>query len=214
MLRCGAVVLFLLLFLAIVPERASAATTQDARGFVDEVGRETLKILNVDAAPSDEKQRRLMQLFSQHADMEWMGRFVLGASWAQASEQQRLHYMQAYRDYLLGRYTDNFSNYAGSHYVITGVRKEGEGQFTVNMNIQAPDARDKDTQAGYRLRAEDGQFKIVDIIVEGVSLITTQRSEFSAVVQRDGISGLINQLQAKTQTKPLQFGRYILIHFL
>lgn len=177
---------------------AYAQTPEAARQYVDTVGRQVLGIVNGQDAETA-RQQQLRQLFTQNVDMEWMGRFVLGPAWAQANEDQRARYMDAYRNYLLARYTRNFSDYAGSQYVVTGVKNEGEGQYTVGMKVNSPNASEKETIAGYRLRPEGEAFKIVDIIVEGVSLITTQRSEFAAVVQRNGMDGLIRQLQSKTR---------------
>ena len=124
-----------------------------------------------------------------------------GTPGAQATQEQRDHYLQVYKDYLLARYTSNFADYTGSKYTITDAKDEGNGQFSVSMQIKAP-KQSQDTLAGYRLRANDnGQFKIIDIIIEGVSLITTQRSEFSSVVQQKGMDGLIQAIESKRQAE-------------
>ncbi len=175
---------------------AGAAGTQDARQFVDNTGKAVLAVLN-GSAPQQEKRQQLRKLFTGHVDMDWMGRFVLGQGWTKATEKQREQYLQAYRDYMLARYTTNFSDYAGSNYTITDAKSEANGQFTVGMQVNSPNAAEQETQAGYRVRAENGGFKIIDIIIEGVSLITTQRSEFASVIQREGIDALITQLRSK-----------------
>ncbi len=54
------------------------------------------------------------------------------------------------------------------------------------------------TRVAYRVRNLDGNYKIIDVLVEGVSLVTTQRSEFSSVVTRDGIDGLLAVLRERT----------------
>lgn len=199
MFRCRLMILCVL-FLMAVPV-AYAAGTEDARQFVDSVGQRVLGTLN-GQEPEAQKQQQLRQMFSEHVDMEWMGRFVLGHAWAKATEEQRQRYLQAYREYLLARYTTNFADYTGSKYKITGAKDEGDGQFTVGMEVKSPHAEQQEVQAGYRVRsAENGPFKIIDIIIEGVSLITTQRSEFAAVVQKGGMDKLVEQLNAKAQEK-------------
>lgn len=178
---------------------AYAAGADDARQFVDSVGKRVLEVVNGQGTES-QKQPQLRQLFTDNVDINWMSRFVLAAAWNQATQDQRTRYQQAYRDYMLARYTTNFAEYAGSQYTITGVKTEADGQYTVGMNVNSPNARDQETRAGYRVRPDNGQFKIVDIIIEGVSLITTQRSEFSSVVQKDGMDKLIEQLNSKAST--------------
>lgn len=189
------------LILAPLSVSAGQPDTETARQFIDRLGQQALSTVNAQGAES-EKQQKLQQLFIHSVDMDWMAKFVLGPAWAKADDTQRAEYLQAYRDFLLARYTTNFAEYSGSQYTITGAKNEANGQIVVNMKVKSPKARQQETLAGYRVRAgTDGQYKIVDIIIEGVSLLTTQRSDFSAVAQRNGLDKLIAQLRAKTQTE-------------
>lgn len=176
---------------------ARAAGVNEAREFVDDLGKKVLGIMDSSAAEA-QKQKQLQQLFTENVDIDWMGQFVLGRAWQQATPEQRSRYLQAYRDYLLAHYTSNFTDYNGSNYKITSVEDKGNGEFSVNMQINTPGQK-QDVLAGYRLRNAGNQFKLSDIIIEGVSLITTERSEFTAVVQKDGIDALINSLEQKKQ---------------
>lgn len=178
----------------------AAHAAQDPRQFVDGVGKQALSVVNSgESAPS--KQTKLRQLFSQNVDTAWMGRFVLGRGWQQATQEQKDRYIKAYQDYLLAHYTSNFADYSGSKYKITDVRDDGNGQYTVNMQIDTPNQQ-QDTLAGYRVHTDDaGNEKIFDIIIEGVSLITTQRSDFASTLQQQGIDGIITQLQNKTESE-------------
>lgn len=173
-----------------------ALTSADAKQFVDEIGQKVLGAVN--GSQSEEvKQKQLQQMFIQNVDIEWMGNFVLGIGKKQETPEQHTRYINAYRQYLLGHYTKNFSNYTGSNYTITDVKDEGNGEFSVNMEIK-PQADKKDVRAGYRLNAKNtGQFKITDIVVEGVSLITTQRADFGALLKKQGMEGLIKAIEAK-----------------
>ena len=177
---------------------ARAAEAENARQFVDSVGKKVLDVLNSNTS-KDQKQQDLRRMFSDTVDLDWMGRFVLGNSWNSASADQRTHYLASYREYMLMRYTKDFSDYTDSKYTITGATAQDEGQFVVSMSIKSPNASEQDTQAGYRVHPVGGEFKITDIIIEGVSLITTQRSEFASAVQSGGIDKLIGELDAKTQ---------------
>jgi phospholipid transport system substrate-binding protein len=193
-------VLLLLGAMLLPAHSAVAAGAEDARQFVDNVGKRVVEIINT-SGNETQKQQKLRQLFTENVDIEWMGKFVLGSAWQQATEDQRQQYLKAYRDYLLARYTTNFADYTGSNYTITDAQSGDNGQFTVGMEIKSPNAKQPNTEAGYRVRLENGQFKIIDIIVEGVSLITTERSEFAAVFQQKGMDGLISSIEAKTKTE-------------
>jgi len=180
---------------------AWAVGADDARQFVDSLGKRVLGVMNNSGGNEDQKQKQLQQMFTENVDIPWMGQFVLGHAWQQATPEQREHYLKAYQAYLLAHYTTNFADYTGAKYTITDVKPEASGQFTVNMQIKTPQ-QTQDTAAGYRLRTDNnGQFKIVDIIIEGVSLITTERAEFTAVTQKGGMDALISDLENKTQTE-------------
>jgi phospholipid transport system substrate-binding protein len=181
-----------------LPFAAEAApTAEEARQYVDRVGSQVLSLINTPELAEEDKKQRLQQIFVEHVDIPWMGRFVLGHYWQKANAEERQRYLDAYQSYLLANYTTNFTDYSGSKYQITDVRDQGNGQFTILMQIDAPQQQTP-TEAGYRLRADDqGNFKIRDIIIEGVSLITTQRSEFTSVLQRNGMNQLISELESR-----------------
>ncbi|MBV8939280.1 MAG: ABC transporter substrate-binding protein [Alphaproteobacteria bacterium] len=200
MLRAVFMAMFLPLVILAGAERALAAGEDDARQFVDAVGKQVLQVINSGGGEAQKKQQ-LQQLFAGSVDIDWMAKFVLGKGWGQATEEQRQRYMQVYRQYLLTRYTANFADYTGSNYNITGVRSEGDGQYTVSMQIKSPRAQQQETEAGYRVHAVGGQFKIIDIIIESVSLITTQRSEFASVLQQKGMDGLISAIEGKIKAE-------------
>ncbi len=202
MLRTPLLILCLWLVIPLSVNNAVAASAEDARQFVDNVGKQVLEIIN---GNEDEKQKQeqLRRMFSENVDIDWMGKFALGRAWNQATEAQKKRYLQAYRQYLLARYTANFADYAGSKYVITGAKSESEGQFTVAMQIKSPHQKEQETEAGYRVRDNgSGQFKITDIIIEGISLIITERADFGSVLQQKGLDALIGDIEAKAKTEP------------
>ena len=59
-------------------------------------------------------------------------------------------------------------------------------------------------KAGWRVKTTDGKKQIVDVMVEGTSMAATQRSEFDAIVRRDGVDGLIEVLRVKVTKAPVQ----------
>ena len=185
-------------FLTICPLAMSqAADGNGVRQFIDTTGKQVLGVLNANSS-EEAKQKELRQLFANAVDMDWMGKFVLGQGGRKATPEQRAQYQEAYRNYLLARYTTNFSEYSNSKYIITSVKPAADNQFLVGMDIQAPNTDKQEIRAGYRVRNNNGSYKIVDIIVEGVSLLTTQRSEFASVIQRQGMDSLINSLKEKS----------------
>lgn len=181
---------------------AAASTPEDARNFVNSVGKNVVGIINSQGMPEPQQQEKLQQLFMENVDISWMGRFALGQSWQKANQSQRDNFLQAYKDYLLARYTTNFRDYSGSKYTITDIRKQGDDEYVVAMDITAPKQSDQqDIKAGYRVHADNGgQLKISDIIIEGVSLINTERADFGSILRNQGIDALTDTLRTKTSS--------------
>jgi phospholipid transport system substrate-binding protein len=94
---------------------------------------------------------------------------------------------------LLKHYTSRFSDYSSGGFKVTNSRDDGEGEYTVSMQIIPPDSNEP-VLVDYRVRKDNGSYKIFDVIVEGVSMITTQRSEFASVLNSEGIDALIGKL--------------------
>jgi len=196
----ASVLLFTLLFAA---SGTQAAATDDAKHYADSVGTRVLAVVNQPGIGEEQKEKQVQQIFADNVDIDWMAKFVLGRGAQQATPEQMTHYMQAYRQYLLTRYTHNLKDYSGSKYTITKVTDDGSGRFSVHMTINSPNAPDQQqTDAGYQLQQSDnGQFKIRDIIIEGVSLITTQRSEFSSILSKNGLDALTQSIESKNRSE-------------
>lgn len=175
---------------------AQAATVDDAKAFTHSLGDKAIAIMKEEGKPVDAKIKKVQDLFSNTVDIEWVSKFVLGRYWKEATDQQKKDYMKNYHDFLLKHYTEKFTEYTNESFNITNAREDSPGSFTLRMEIVRPGQ--ESVVVDYRLHAKGSDFKIFDIIVEGVSLITTQRSEFSSIVQRQGLDYLIDQLGKKS----------------
>lgn len=180
---------------------AYATTTQEAHTYVDDIGREALGILGKNTLSAKEKQTILQDMFKRHVDIKWIGKFVLGRFWRQATPEQQANYLREYETFLVSHYTSHFADYSGGGYTITDTKSDGDNRFIVSMRLE-PKGQPP-IVVEYRLReSEDGKLRVYDIIIEGVSLITTQRSEFTSVAQNKGLDALIEQLSHKAAPAP------------
>jgi phospholipid transport system substrate-binding protein len=176
---------------------ALAASTEDAKKYASSIGDRVLAVMNSSSTSDDKKLSELETLFVKVVDVDWVGRFVLGRHWRSADEKQKSAYLDAYRDFLIKHYTSRFTEYSGETFVIEQANQRREDEFMVRMNIQRPRGQ-QPVIVDYMLRAEGEDFKVFDIVVEGVSLINTQRSEFNAAVERQGLDKLTEILIKKT----------------
>ena len=139
-----------------------------------------------------------------HVDFEEATRLAVGRSWREASPEQRKKLVEEFRRMLVRTYSTAISAYEGQTMKVLPVRMKPEDtEVTVRNQYIRPGA--KPVAIDYQMRKTDGGWKIFDIVVEGVSLVLTYRSEFDAVVKQSGIDGLIKQLASKN-TPPAGVG--------
>lgn len=183
--------------LALLPALAlgqPAHASADAAGkYVEKLGDQALSVITNAKFDKAQKQSRLEKIFADNVDIPWVARFVMGRFWRTASDAQKTRYVSEYKKFLLKHYTSRFSDYSSGGFKVTNSREDGDGEYTVSMQILPPDSN-QPVLVDYRLRQNGGDYRIFDVIVEGVSMITTQRSEFAAVLGNEGIDALIGKL--------------------
>ena len=182
---------------------ARALEEADAAAFIRSLGERTVNLLRDSSDDREALTRGTAELLDETVAVDVMARLALGRGWQQADEAQRQTYVELCRDYILGTLAYRFASYTGSErFVITGTRPAG-GDAIVASRIE---------YVGYpplilewRVRG-DGQPRIVDVAVEGVSMVVTTRSEFDAIVARSGIDGLLQELAARSRAAAAKAG--------
>jgi phospholipid transport system substrate-binding protein len=178
---------------------APNAIAADANVFMSELWTRAVEVLDK-KAPLTERLTRFRQLF--HADFDGPGiaRFVLGRYWRTASEQEQQEYMKLFEDYVIFVYGTRLSNFNGETFKVRGSRTDESGTV-VSTDIISPSG-EPPIKVDWRLVADKGAFKINDVIIEGISMMVTQRSEFASIIQRHGgqIGGLLALMREKTNT--------------
>ncbi len=189
-----------LLLTAAIAVAQPAAATGDASpaaiAFIQELGNDAIKDLTDPAIPQSEREARFRRLLVDRFDMAAISKFVLGRYWRSTNEAQRVEFQQLLVDFIVSSYSVRFSEYLGEGVKVTGSSAEDSGTILVRSKIDMPSS--EDIRVDWRLRHADGNFAIVDIIVEGVSMGVTQRSEFASMIHdRGGVNSLIEALRTK-----------------
>ena len=167
-----------------------------ASAFMQSLGSKAIKELTDPAVPQADRQARFRTLLDQHFDMPAIAKFTLGRYWRTATDEQRTEFRKLFEDFLVQSYSTRFSEYHGEGFVVAGSTTDEGGTTVVHSKIDMPSS--EDIRVDWHLRATDDSFVIVDIVVEGVSMAVTQRSEFASVIQsRGGVAGLLDALRSK-----------------
>jgi phospholipid transport system substrate-binding protein len=169
----------------------------DAVAFMNTLWDRAAEVLNNKTDPAV-RLARFRELFHSDFDSPGIARFVLGRYWRTASDEEQQEFVQLFEDYVVFVYTARLSNFGGEALKVRGSRSDGDGVI-VSTDVISPGAASP-LRIDLRLVNDNGAYKISDVIVEGVSMAVTQRSEFASVVQRNGgkVRGLIAMMREKT----------------
>jgi phospholipid transport system substrate-binding protein len=144
----------------------------------------------------------LHSVLDEGTDLSLLGRLVLGRYWRDANPRQRTEYLRLFRHYMLQTFVQRLRQYAGADLGQPGARLQiiasrpvGERDILVQSRVAPPTSQP--LRVDWRLRERPGEPVIIDLIVEGISLLVTQRSEFAAVLERSGVDGLLTELRAR-----------------
>jgi len=182
-----------MLIAAVYSGGAEAATKEDATKFVSNLSSQALKTLGANNVPLNQKEKNVRELLSHNFDLNLIGRYVLGAAWRKASADQHSQYQSLFKEFVLRTYSRRFGGYAGQAFTVTGAKPIGKKDILVSTKIARPSG--PPILAGWRVREKNGAHKILDVVVAGVSMVVTQRSEFRAVISKQGVGGLIETLR-------------------
>lgn len=155
-----------------------------ARNFIDSLGKRAIGFLSDASMSQQERKTEFRKLLEDSFDMNTVGRFALGTYWRVATPQQRDEYSKLFNDMIVHVYSRRFEDYEGQNFEVRSYRPEGKRDVLVTSHI-VPQG-DPEVRVDWLVRYKDGRYRIVDVIVEGVSMSITQRSDFSSIIQRGG----------------------------
>jgi phospholipid transport system substrate-binding protein len=173
-----------------------AAEEAAPRAVVAQVTDAALAVLRDKRLGADEKRHRLEDIVYAHTDFATLSRLVLARNWSHFSDAQQREFMEQFRRHLALTYGRNVESYRDETVQITGAREEPGGDWTVQTKIVrgGPD----DILVDYRLRRQaDGSWKIIDFVIERVSLVANYRSEFQEILSHGGPAELLRLLAEK-----------------
>ena len=180
---------------------AAAPSADEARGLIEKVSAEVLAVLSNQALADRQKFDALVELLEGPIDLDLVARLILGRHWRTADGTQRQEYLALFRDYALANLAAKLHLYRGQSFEVTGAKVVSDKDALVTSRILSDG--EPPLHVDWRLRQRDGAGPVtIDLIVEGVSLIVTLRSEFASVIERQGFDGLLVELRQRiTQTR-------------
>ena len=155
-----------------------------------------IAVLRQKDLPADERLKTIRDIVYDYADFVTISRLVLARNWSGLDTIQKELFVEEFKKYLSISYGKNVESYSNEKVQIVGDRDEGRGDWTVQTRNLRPQAGG-DVLVEYRLRQKDGEWKLIDVLVERVSLVSNYRSQFQVIMANGGIDHLLEILREK-----------------
>lgn len=180
---------------------ARADQADAARKFIQNLGDKAISTLADKSITPEAAAKTFHDMLVNDFDLDLLGKFALGPSvWKSATAAQRQEYLKLFEKLVVQIYSDRFSLYHGETWKVTDAKAEDDRDTYVSGLIIKPNQSAPPVKVDWRVRNKGGRQQVIDVIVEGVSMTVTQRSEFSAVIQKSGgdFDAFLKTLQERT----------------
>lgn len=194
--RSGAALLLMLLCVVPVSGQDRPGTDQ-AMDFLQRLVDEAAATLTAGEGSLEAREEGFRELLRVGFDMPYIARIALGKHWPRASDEERATYVDLFSEFVLKSYAPRLGGFRPDQFQVNDAIERGDTDMLVRTSIAQ--SAGPPINAAWRVRLVEGQPRIVDIVVEGVSMAVNQRNEFNAVVSRNGMTGLLELLRARTE---------------
>ena len=172
----------------------------EAKKFIEILTSDAISMMTVKDISKIERADRFRRLMNENFAIKGIAKFVLGRHWRKATESEKKEYLQLFEDLLVDTYADRFAKYSGEKLVVNKSEVRGKGDALVHTIMIRVDGA-KPLKVAWRVRGKNGIYKIVDIMIEGISMVVTQKSEFASFIQKNGgsLGPLLIELRKRIQ---------------
>ena len=156
-----------------------ASSFSAEKDFVSNFADSAIDILSDNEILEGEKNSKFTDLVMSAIDLNLISKFVLSKTWKNATDDQKERYIQAFKDYFINSYANKLDQYSGEQVEVVDAEEAGK-YVIVNSFIYREGTDTLKINLKWRLLNRDGEIKIIDLNIEGISLIIAQREEFQS----------------------------------
>jgi phospholipid transport system substrate-binding protein len=179
------------------PSAAAGEPTEQIRAAIDR-GVEVLKNAKLNGAKERaEIIQRLKQVVYPLFDFEEMAKRSLGAHWRRLDPQRQKEFVALFTELLERTYDNSINLYDGQSVIYAGETLDGD---YAEVGTKIVTKKGEAFSAVYKLHRVDGQWKVYDVVAEGISVVNNYRSQFNRVIVNSSVDELMKRLRDKTAT--------------
>jgi phospholipid transport system substrate-binding protein len=170
---------------------------QRAAHAVEHLGKEAVAILSDSSLNREQRFDYFHKVLSRDLDIPVLAKFMLGRHWKRVTDEQRAAYIEVFKEFILQIYSTRLGGARiDAFHVIKVVKAKNGKDFFVHSKVTRSGAGP--VHATWRIRPYGDEFRIVDLVIEGISMALTLRQEFSSILRKNnGIDKLIERLKAR-----------------
>jgi phospholipid transport system substrate-binding protein len=171
-----------------------------AIAFIEGLSEETIAIWSDTNMTAEERSSAFRSIFKQATDIQLLAKGMLGRHYRRASSDLRTAYMAAMTDYIVHEFDKRMTQIGFKNLNVTGTTPASgkRGHLFVRTEVDREDG--EPLLADWRVRKKNGQFQIVNLEIEGINLLITNRELFSSRIKEVGLEGLIEELKNEVKT--------------
>ncbi len=159
-----------------------------------------LKILRASqsgqAAPLRQRKEEILRIVDEYFNFEEMGRRALGRPWKDQRPEKQREFVQLFKQLLFNTYISKVESYTASNEKIFYDSEKIEGDYSL-VRTHIIYQGGKPVSLDYRLRREGNEWKVYDVVVEGISFVDNYRSQFASILANESFDSLLKRLQQK-----------------
>lgn len=172
-----------------------------SRLFIENLGKQVLSEVADSKISPEQREKNFRKLYLSSFDNEYISKFVLGRHWNRMDSQTKKTFIKSFNDYLIMVYAPKFKGWKGEFKTI-GSQYENN-MYIVAMSLVSKGKKTPSLKLDWRMYvSKNGAFRILDVNIDGVSMLVTQRAEFSSVIKNHpkGVKGLIQKMVKKVNS--------------
>jgi phospholipid transport system substrate-binding protein len=184
-----------LAFETVARAAADPAIIEAPRTLISETGDKILVILAKRDQTVESRIRQIEEIAYEVFDFTTMSKLVLAREWRKLDKEKRAEFVREFKLHLSNTYGTRLDRYEQEKIEVFGSQVEPRDDVTIKTKIVG--GQFNDAVISYRLRENDGQWRIIDVVIEGVSLVSNYRSQFAEVLSTGTIDDLLAKLRDK-----------------
>jgi len=172
-----------------------AVDENEAKSFIAKVGQEAINILKIPIEDIEQREVLFKKMFDNSFDKKLIHSAVLGKARKGASKEELIRFGNAFDEHIVKVYASQLGVYSNQLFIIDDAKNISKKDTIVSSHIEHESA--PPLRIDWRLRKRGLGIKIIDIAIEGVSLLATKRADFGASIKNGGLHALIIDLENK-----------------